>query len=158
MNVLIVSRDNGMIYNVWSLYWSYVNKGRLHALFMFMFMMLICFISPRNRALSNRWLDACLLTAGKQSVHPTGSPHTYSKLIVPIHKLCKCPGERSELCLRVFVLAYWSRVEYISGLFAKCFLGKLPVSSLAVVSTGDESKERERETWGGSDLRVPAVD
>lgn len=34
-NVLVVGRDNGMIYNVCSLYWSYVNKGRLHALFMF---------------------------------------------------------------------------------------------------------------------------
>lgn len=123
-------------------------------------LMLICSISPRNRALSNRWR---LLTAGQQSVHPTGTPHTYSKLIVLIHKLCKCPADRSELCLRVLVLAYWSGTEYISALFAKCFLGKLitavqPVSSFAVVSTGDESKEREMETRGGSDLRVPAVD
>lgn len=80
-----------------------------------------------------------------------------------MHKLCKCPADRSELCLRVLVLPYWSGAEYISALFAKCFLGKLiaaaqPASSLAVVSTGDESKDRERETRGGSDLRVPAVD
>lgn len=86
-------------------------------------LMLICFISPRNRALSNRWLGACLLTAGQQSVHPTGTPHTYSELTVLIHN--DTYADRSELCLRVLVLAYWSGAEYISALFTKCFLGKL---------------------------------
>lgn len=85
-------------------------------------LMLICLISPRNRALSNRWLDACLLTAGQQSVHPTENPHTYSKLIVLIHKLCKCPTDRSKLCLRVFCAGIlersWIHLRFVRKMFS----------------------------------------